>query len=381
MQRATTERTRAIGLFLAGALAVGLVVAACSSAGSAVASAAGAAAAAAPAASPTPEPAPTLTPLPLGQVKTWAYELQGIENAGRDTALAASPYDMLVIEPTRTERGSGSFDTAGLVRRLHDSYAGDGVHGKLVLAYLSVGEAESWRWYWTWSRTWRSGRPRPRDWPAFIVAKDPDGWGGCYPVAYWRARWRDIAIYGKHTGTTASRDYTSIVDEAIRDGFDGVYLDWVEAYELPEVQRAAKADGVNARTEMVRFLTELRTYARARDPGLLVVQQNAPDLAAARPQLLSVVDGIAEEGIWYYGEATDSWTDPAGHDVATPASWRSEYFADLGRFQKAGLPVFDCDYTVRHAALVYARAARRGYVAYCTRASLSRLTTTPPPDR
>jgi cysteinyl-tRNA synthetase len=329
----------------------------------------------------TPLAASTLSPLSLSQVTTWAYQIQGLERAGAVDALAAAPYDMLVLEPTRTERGSGSFDTAGMVARLHDSFAGDATHGKLVLAYLSVGEAESWRWYWTWTRTWRSGAPRPRDWPRFIVAKDPDGWGGCYPVAYWRARWKDIAIYGRRTDTTATRDYTSIVDEAIRDGFDGVYLDWVEAYELRAVRRAAAADGVNARDEMVAFLTELRDYARQRDPDFVVVQQNASSLAVGRPQLFSVVDGIAQEGIWYYGDATDSWTDPRGHDVATPASWRADYLTDLTLFTQAGLPVFDCDYAVAHAATVYARAAARGFVAYCTRAALSRLTTTPPPAR
>ena len=329
----------------------------------------------------TPLAAPTLTPLPLTQVTSWAYQIQGLEGSRAVDALAASSYDMLVLEPTRTERGSGSFDTAGVVARLHDSFAADGVHGKLVLAYLSVGEAENWRWYWTWSRAWRSGSPRPADWPHFIVAKDPDGWGGCYPVAYWRARWKDIAIYGRHTGTSGTRDYTSIVDEAIRDGFDGVYLDWVEAYELPAVQRAAKADGVDPRHEMVSFLAELRAYARQRDPGFVIVQQNASSLAVKHPRLFSLVDGIAQEGVWYYGEATDSWADPAGHDVATPASWRSDYLSHLALFRKAGLPVFDCDYTVAHAATVYRRATARGFVAYCTRASLSRLTTTPPPAK
>lgn len=316
-------------------------------------------------------------PLPLSGVTTWAYQIQGLERAGAVTALRDAGYDLLVVEPTRTQRGSGRFDTSAMVAELKTGLTASG-RRPLVLAYISVGEAESWRWYWTWSRRWRSGAPRPAGWPAFIAARDPDGWDGCYPVAVWRKRWKDIAIYGRHTGTTAGRDYRSILDETIRDGFDGVYLDWVAAYEEPAVRRLARRDGVNARAETVRFLRELRDAARARAPGFLVIQQNASDLRRGHPELFGIVDGIAQEGVWYSGAASDSWNDPRGHDVATPASWRRDYLRDLAAFRAAGLPTFCCEYTVARAAQTHARAARAGLVCYCTRAALSRLTTTPP---
>ena len=325
-----------------------------------------------------PGSAPAAAPLPLKQASTWAYQIQGLERSGAIAALAASRYDLLVLEPTRTQKGDGSFGTRAMVARLKASTAGDGAHRKLVLAYLSVGEAESWRWYWTWSTRWRSGHPRPKDWPSFIVAHDPDGWGGCYPVAYWSSRWKDIAIYGAHTGAHPGRDYTSIVDEAIRDGFDGVYLDWVEAYELPAVVKAARRAGKDPRAEMVRFLAELRDYARRRDPGFVIVQQNASSLWRGHRELFGIVDGIAQEGIWYYGAATDSWAAARGHDIPTPADWRSDYLTDLAQFRAAGLPVLDVEYTVKHASAMYRRSRARGFVPYCTRCSLSLLSTTPP---
>jgi cysteinyl-tRNA synthetase len=311
-------------------------------------------------------------------VSTWAYQIQGLERPAAIAALRDAGYDLLVVEPTRTQRGSASFDTKAMVATLKSGVTADGTHRPLVLAYVCVGEAEDWRWYWTWPRAWRAGKPRPAGWPSFIAARDPDGWGGCYPVAVWRHRWKDIAIYGRHTGTTPRREYTSILDEAIRDGFDGVYLDWVAAYEQPAVRRMARADGVSARAETLRFLRELRDAAAARAPGFLIVQQNAADLRRGRPALFGIVDGVAQEGVWYHGAATDSWRDPRGHDVRTPASWRRDYLRDLDAFRAAGLPVFCCEYTVRNAARAYARAAARGYVCYCTRAALSRLTTTPP---
>jgi endo-alpha-1,4-polygalactosaminidase (GH114 family) len=128
----------------------------------------------------------------------------------------------------------------------------------------------------------------------------------------------------------------------------------------------------------MEFLRELREAAEMRAPGFLIVQQNAGDLRRGRPGLFGIVDGIAQEGVWYYGEATDSWSDPRGHDVATPASWRRDYLLDLAAFRSAGLPVFCCEYTSAHAARTYARAASRGFACYCTRAALSRLSGTPP---
>jgi cysteinyl-tRNA synthetase, unknown class len=322
--------------------------------------------------------AKTATAVPLSEVATWAYQIQGLERAGAVDALRHAGYDMLVLEPTRTQRGSQGFDTAAMVAALK---AGTTPSGRrpLVLAYISVGEAENWRWYWTWPREWRSGEPRPAGWPAFIAARDPDGWDGCYPVAVWRKRWRDIAIYGRHTGGSAARGYRSILDETIRDGFDGVYLDWVAAFEEPAVRRLARRDGVDPRAETVRFLRDLRAAALARAPGFVVVQQNAAGLRRGHPELFGIVDGIAQEGVWYFGEATDSWRDPRGHDVPTPASWRRDYLEDLAAFRLAGLPTFCCEYTVARASRTYARAARAGLTCYCTRASLGRLSTTPPP--
>lgn len=317
----------------------------------------------------------------LRSVKFWAYQIQQIDWPGAVDDLIGSKYDMLAVEPTRTDwsEGPNSFDTKGMVAGIKDSKAHNNFHRKLVFAYIDIGEAEDWRWYWTWSKDWRPGEPFPGDWPDFIVAPDPDGWEGNYPVAYWDKGWKDIVLYGEHTPGHDRRDYVSILDEVIKDGFDGVYLDWVEAYDDESVRRAARRAGVNPEEEMIRFISEIRDYGRESNPHFLVIQQNAADLSDGRPELFDYVDAIAQEHLWYRGIATDDWDDVDGCDIPTPADWTVDYLLHLSRYQNAGLPVFCCEYALKYASRAYQKAAGHGFIGYCTRVSLSRLTTTPPP--
>jgi len=272
-------------------------------------------------------------------------------------------------------------DTAGMLTRLKNTLASDGSHRKLVIAYLNIGQAEDWRWYWTWSTGWDCHSPRPAGWPTYILTCDPDGWSGDYPVAYWDPRWKDLVLYGQNTPAQGDRNYASLLDELILDGFDGVYLDWVEAFENEAVIAAARQAGLDPADAMLAFLQELRTYAHSRQPGFLVIQQNAGALADGRPALFQAIDAIAQEEIWYAGEATDRWDDPAGYDAPVDPELSAEYIAWLDQYRAAGLPVFDCEYALEYAPAAYAGAAAHGYIAYATRRSLSRLTTTPPEIR
>jgi len=328
------------------------------------------------------EPGETPRPLSLSEVRTWAYQIQGLDAPGAVEALAASSYDLLVIEPTRTDFSSPQsrhFDTAAAVNRLKTSLAGDGLHRKLVVAYIDIGEAENWRWYWDWSEDWPAGEPRPADWPTWIVTPDPDGWEGNFPVEYWDAAWQDIVIYGQDQPATADRDFASILDEVLHDGFDGVYLDWVEAYSDDAVAAAADRAGVHPVAEMVSFIAAIRANGRSRQPGFLVIQQNAAALTEDDPDILDVVDAIGQEDTWFGGQADCPWEQPCGHDVPQDPEESREIQRLLDLYRAAGKPVFTVDYTVEHAAEVYTLAASRGYVPYCSRTALSRLTTTPPP--
>jgi cysteinyl-tRNA synthetase len=323
----------------------------------------------------------SLAPVPLDEVTTWAYQIQDISLEGALDALEASSYDMLVLEPTRTDWSSDdkSFDAPGMVTQLKNSPAGDGARRKLLIAYIDIGEAEDWRWYWTWSKDWDCVGDPPSEWPDYILTCDPDGWSGNYPVAYWDPDWKDIIIYGENTGSLPGRDYNSLIDEVIKDGFDGIYLDWVEGYENEAVVAAAQAVGKDPAIEMITFMKEMRLYAASRNPDFIIIQQNAAALIDGHPELLNVIDAISQEAVWYDGDATDDWDDPSGHDWPNDASLTSHYVGYLDEYLSAGVPVFNCEYALALADTAYANSYREGYVPYTSRRSLSRLTTTPPP--
>lgn len=321
-------------------------------------------------------------PLPLSAVRTWAYQIQELYAPGAVDALAASSYDLLVIEPTRTDYSSPEarqFDTAAAVAQLKASAASDGLHRKLVIAYIDIGQAENWRWYWQWSEDWAPGQPRPTDWPEWILTPDPDGWAGNFVVAFWHEGWQDSVLTGSNHPPAAGRDFVSILDEVVSDGFDGVYLDWVEAYDDPAVVAAAETANVDPAAAMVDFIAAIRVYGQARRPGFIVIQQNAAALIEDAPAIVGVVDAIAQEDTWYGGQADCDWERPCGHDVAQDAQESAEILRLLDLYRAADKSVFTVDYTIAHAAEVYADAAARGYVPYCSRTALSRLTTTPPP--
>ncbi len=83
---------------------------------------------------------------------------------------------------------------------------------RLLISYMSIGEAEDYRYYW--QSDWKVGSP------SFIEKENPN-WKGNYVVRYWNPAWQKI-IYG------ASDSYLKRIVEA---GFDGVYLDVIDAFE------------------------------------------------------------------------------------------------------------------------------------------------------
>lgn len=321
-------------------------------------------------------------PLALSEIRYWGYQIQGISDDGADRALAESSYDMLVIEPTRTDWSSSDreFDIKTLVESLKATTASDGQHRKLVIAYIDIGEAEDWRWYWTWSKNWPLDDPLPpNDWPDWIVTRDPDGFEGNYPVAFWDPAWQNIIIDGQGLSTAPFGDYNSTIDEVIRSGFDGIYLDWVEAYEDVDVIARAQADGVDPANEMINFIGRMRDYARARNPDFLIIQQNAVSLIDGHPELLDVIDAVSQEPIWFDGDATDDWEDSDGFDFRREAETFNFFLEFLDTFQAANIPIFDTEYALEDADEAYQLSLEQGYIPYVTRRSLSQLTTTPPP--
>ncbi len=265
-------------------------------------------------------------------VNDFVYQLQR-PNAQRigDTA-----FDLAVVSI------AAAGNSPNTIPALKQSPGGD----KLVLAYMSIGQAEDYRFYW--QPAWRD---TPPDW---LDESDPD-WAGDYWVKYWHPEWQAI-IYG------APESY---LDQIIELGFDGVYLDRVDAYDYYEQQGRE-----TAAREMANFVIGLAAYARQKNPGFGVFPQNAEELGLMFPDYLDAVTGIGVEDL-YYGY-------PRDHE-ASPADWTAEREAILDQWVQAEKLVLTIDYTARaeQIADAYRRARARGYVPYVTDRSLGRLRINP----
>lgn len=314
---------------------------------------------------------PRLPPIPLDRVMIWGYQLQGLEEAGAIDRLVESDFDLLVLEPMVTMDDIGDFDALSMVERLKKSPASVfSGYRKLVLAYVDIGEAEEWRSYF--GEDWRPPVSNGPGYPDFMITIDPDGWAGNYPVAYWDPRWKDIIIY----------DEDSALNLILSLGFDGIYMDWVEAYDDETVIGVAIGEGIDPAYEMVKFIREIRDYARDVNPDFLVVSQNAPFLIEEVNNYQDVIDAIAMEGLSFYGEGDVDWFDSRSGDIPTPrgdcehGDWcREELTLILKEYLDFGLPVFTVDYCIdeENAREAIEYSLEQGFVPTISRTPLSRL--------
>jgi cysteinyl-tRNA synthetase, unknown class len=207
---------------------------------------------------------------PLRDVRSWSIQYRRIN----PFEIAASPFDLVVIDFRPdvlfgTEFAFSRADVAMMQRKP------DGGR-RLVIAYLSVGEAEDYRWYW--QKSW-SDTPNTR--PAWIGTENAR-WKGNFPVRFWDPAWPAI-LFG------APDRY---LDRIVEAGFDGVYLDRVDVYaEFLTEQPTADRD-------MVALVGALSAHARALNPRFMTILQNAEELTV-RPPVRAAIDGFAKEDLFY----------------------------------------------------------------------------------
>lgn len=147
----------------------------------------------------------------LQDAQNMLYLLNPGDFADRETylnALAATNFDVFVIDFYYDDTPL----SAAEVETLHTK--ANGGH-RLLLSYMSIGEAESYRPYW--QSGWTPGSP------AWLDAENPY-WAGNYKVHYWDPAWQAV-LFGSAG---------AYLDQIIAAGFDGVYLDIIDAYEYYE---------------------------------------------------------------------------------------------------------------------------------------------------
>lgn len=119
-------------------------------------------------------------------------------------AIAATNFDVVIIDAFFGD----DLWTAAETQQMKTKANGG---KRLVISYMSVGSAEKYRYYW--KEDWKLHKPR---W----LKKAYEGYEDEIWVKYWDKEWQDI-IYGN------DGSYTKKILDA---GFDGTYLDNVEAF-------------------------------------------------------------------------------------------------------------------------------------------------------
>lgn len=203
---------------------------------------------------------PTI-PLHRLNASSWVYQLQSADLK----VLGNTDADVVVIDP---------YDDEGKLRSKYEiAQLG---RDKRVLAYISIGEAESYRPYW--NPKW-SGMFARFNKPSWLGPENPE-WKGNYKVKFWETEWKRIVF--------------SYLDTIVEHGFHGVYLDIIDAYEFWRGHTGL------AEFKMVDFVCEIAEHCRAKSSTLKfhVVPQNGEGLLR-HEKYRAAISAIGKEDVFY----------------------------------------------------------------------------------
>ncbi len=147
----------------------------------------------------------------LNEIKNFLYLINPDQFTSKQDLInevTSTNYDLLIMDLFFDEEPFISAEVETLRNKANGGK-------RLVVCYMSIGEAEDYRYYW--KSNWKKGNPE------WLYKENPD-WEGNYKVKYWMDEWKEI-IFGEEN---------AYLDKIIDSGFDGVYLDIIDAFEYFE---------------------------------------------------------------------------------------------------------------------------------------------------
>ena len=147
----------------------------------------------------------------LSDAKNFLYLINGNGFSSKDefiNSLKNTNYDLIITDLFQNDSPFTASETAKL--KIKNSGA-----SRLLICYMSIGEAEDYRYYW--KKEWKQRKP------SWLEKENPE-WKGNYKVKYWDTEWKSI-IFGSDD---------AYLDRILAAGFDGVYLDIIDAFEYFE---------------------------------------------------------------------------------------------------------------------------------------------------
>ena len=217
-------------------------------------------------------PGPRLTP-----ASSWVCQYQEI----KPEAIAGSGADAVVLDTSK----DGSRETFFTPAELDTMRAGK---ARKLIGYMSIGEAEYCRFYWR--ENWLSNGEKTGAAPAWLNRPNEDNWAGNWTVRFWDPAWQDIIINRPD----------SFLNRIIDHGFDGVFLDIIDAYIYWMNSDRGAARRPTAASEMVTFVRRIAEHARVKrgKPDFAVVPINGEQLLKF-PEFCAAISAIGKEDVFY----------------------------------------------------------------------------------
>ena len=149
----------------------------------------------------------------ISNAKNFLYLINGEKFSSKTNFINAvknTDYDFVISDLFQNEEQFDSFEVAELKTKKNGGK-------RLAICYMSIGEAEDYRYYW--NPKWKRNKP---SW----LSKENPSWNGNYKVKYWDKEWKSI-LFGNPD---------AYLDRILSAGFDGVYLDIIDAFEYFEAK-------------------------------------------------------------------------------------------------------------------------------------------------
>lgn len=248
-----------------------------------------------------------------------------------------SKYDLIIMDYSSDGSSSGEFTRSEV-----DEIKSSGSEKKTLISYISIGEAENYRYYW--NNTWDAnldGIPDANA-PDWLDIENPD-WEGNYKVKYWDAGWQKI-VY-------------NYLDKIMNAYFDGIYMDLIDAYEYYDTTKILNSDLL-----MIDFVVNISTYVKAiKGNDFAVFVQNGDELLQ-NSHYLNHIDGIGREDLFF------------DDDEETEEVDRDDAIDNLNEALDEDKAVLIIDYTSEHKYDFYKNCIDNGFLPYAAERDLDCLT-------
>ncbi|KKN02425.1 hypothetical protein LCGC14_1117840 [marine sediment metagenome] len=268
-----------------------------------------------------------------GVIDDFAYWLDNIDKE----AIRNSKYDLIIMDYSSDGDETGEFASTDVI---YMKSTGDS--RKFLISYISIGEAEDYRFYWdeTWDAN-HDGMPDGGS-PVWLDIENPE-WEGNYKVKFWMNEWQQIIF--------------EYLDRIIVAGFDGIYMDIVDAYEYYQGTLP------NADLRMIDFVGGISNYVKTHASGnFSIFVQNADNLLL-NSTYVGYIDGIGREDLFY------------DDNMPTDDSWRHEGITNLNIVINDNKIVLVTDYPQSTALKYdfYKNCITNGFLGYVAERNLDTL--------